>query len=824
MSNKTIGKYEILETLGQGGFGTVYRVMDTTLKVERALKILHPKYQLDPSFIEQFHQVAQIAARLEHAHIVPIYEMNQIGEHVFICMKYMPGGSLKGLLEKNGKLKFEEAFEITRQIVEALEYAAKLPEKLVHSDINPNNILFEKDGTARLSDFGFMKALSEVDSLSMNLSSSIVGNPSYTAPEIWDKEESRLSSDVYSLACVFYEMITGEILFDGSMSEVIKKHLIEGAELPEKWDEDIPEEITNLFKKALVREPEERIQSVGEFVLELEKLQKKRETNSGEETNKDVITIGKYEIIDTIGQSDYSTVYRVKDKNMNVEYALKVLNPVLMTDPNFFERFRKEALNMSRLEHPNIVPVYEIDQIGEHIYIAMKYMPGGSLSDVIAKKKTLPFQEALEITKQITAALEYGYQQAEQLVHRDIKPANILFEKDGRARLSDFGFAKLMTEGDSLSLSRSGGIVGTPAYISPEVWDGKQASQATDVYSLACTFYEMITGEILFEGSTSQVISKHVVGEPIFPDKWAEDVPEGIEEILRKALAKDIKDRYVEAKGFIECLERLSEKEKPKTPSVIKLKKEIIDEHGVPMVLISEGSFMMGNKDGNNNEKPVHDVWLEMYYFDIFQVTNESYAQFLSEKGNQREDDRLWFTEESKYVKIHKVKGKWQADYGYENYPVIEVTWYGASAYCEWRGGRLPTEAEWEKAARGGLSGRKYPWGNEEPICSKGAKNGANFRECNENGVIRIGSYAANGYGLFDMAGNVWEWIADWYASDYFGKSINKNPKGPKTGELRVLRGGSWVNGSYRLRVSDRFWFIPNLTHYHYGFRCARKA
>jgi eukaryotic-like serine/threonine-protein kinase len=820
MSNKTIGKFEILETLGQGGYGTVYRVMDTTLKVERALKILHPKYQLDPSFTERFHQVAQIAARLEHAHIVPIYEMNQIGEHVFICMKYLAGGSLKERIEKNEKLNFEEAVEITRQIAEGLDYAYKMPEHLVHNDINPNNILFEKDGAVRLSDFGFMKALSEVDSLSMNLSGGIVGNPAYTAPEIWDKKESASTSDVYSLACVFFEMITGDVLFDGRMSEVIKKHLIDGAQLPDQWGQDIPAEINTVLEKALARDPEERIQSVDEFIQELEKLPKPKSKKGGEKPRKEVITIGKYEILETLGQGGYGTVYRVRDSILNVERALKVLHSVLMSDPTFIERFRNEAQITARLDHPNIVPVYEMDQIGEHIYIAMKYMEGGSLSDVIAKKKTLPFQEALEITRQIAAALEYGYTQADNLVHRDIKPANILFEKDGRARLSDFGFAKLLAEGDSLSLSRSGGIVGTPAYIAPEIWDGKQASPATDVYSLACTFYEMITGEILFDGNTSQVIKKHVIDGPKFPERWKQGVPEGIGEVLEKALAREANQRYALSIEFLEELESLTKKEKPKAPPVIKIPEKKVDKHGIPMVLIPAGSFMMGSNDGRQDEKPVHEVWLDDYYMDIYPVTNESYEKFLNDRSNQIEGDLLWFDEDSEDTKIKQRGGVWKVVQGYKDHPVVNVTWYGAQAYCIWRGGRLPTEAEWEKSARGRLEDKKYPWGNEKPSCEKMAKNGAQYRSCNGK-TVAIGSFAANGYGLYDMAGNVWEWVADWYDSGFYRKSESKNPTGTNSGIYRVLRGGSWYGYPYELRVANRYGNNPGFASYVYGFRCA---
>jgi formylglycine-generating enzyme required for sulfatase activity len=156
------------------------------------------------------------------------------------------------------------------------------------------------------------------------------------------------------------------------------------------------------------------------------------------------------------------------------------------------------------------------------------------------------------------------------------------------------------------------------------------------------------------------------------------------------------------------------------------------------------------------------------------------------------------------------------------------VDWNQAQAYCAWIGGRLPTEAEWEFAARGGLEGKQYPWGDAfdgslANFCDTNCEYSHADKSVNDGyaETAPVGSYMSNGYGLYDMAGNVWEWVSDWYGSGYYGVSPVSNPTGPETGEYRVLRGGSWLFNAYYLRVAYRFYNDPSLRNDHIGFRCA---
>jgi formylglycine-generating enzyme required for sulfatase activity len=161
---------------------------------------------------------------------------------------------------------------------------------------------------------------------------------------------------------------------------------------------------------------------------------------------------------------------------------------------------------------------------------------------------------------------------------------------------------------------------------------------------------------------------------------------------------------------------------------------------------------------------------------------------------------------------------EWVVIDGYENHPVTQVNWYGARAYCDWAERRLPTEAEWEHAARGdGGSRSLYPWGESTPTCQL-----ANFNEClGGTREVGIGSNGVGPYGLQDMTGNVWEWVADWYQSDYYSVSLLENPTGPSSGTNRVLRGGSWHSSIPFLHTSFRHSLDPLATNFNHGFRCA---
>ncbi len=228
------------------------------------------------------------------------------------------------------------------------------------------------------------------------------------------------------------------------------------------------------------------------------------------------------------------------------------------------------------------------------------------------------------------------------------------------------------------------------------------------------------------------------------------------------------------------------------------------------MSRIPEGCFDMGDvlSEGDFDELPVHKVCLKGFLMDACEVTNGAYQKCVEAGRCDAPTQTSSFTRPSYY-----------GDPAYDNYPVIHVTWHDSVNFCTWVGKRLPTEAEWEYAARGGLTGNRYSWGDE---LAGSYANYWNSGDEEDNDTTLVGSYPPNGYGLYDMIGNVYEWVSDRYDSDYYALSSEYDPAGPETGSFRVVRGGSWTSDAGALRVSNRVSYYGQFHSYSVGFRCAK--
>jgi formylglycine-generating enzyme len=227
------------------------------------------------------------------------------------------------------------------------------------------------------------------------------------------------------------------------------------------------------------------------------------------------------------------------------------------------------------------------------------------------------------------------------------------------------------------------------------------------------------------------------------------------------------------------------------------------EDNSIRLCSIPAGYFHMGCDEGRDDEKPVHRVWVDGFQLAAFQTTNAQYARFLESKG-------------------HAPPSLWNdPDFNHPEQPVVAVSWFEAAAYCDWLSDlqkkkfRLPTEAEWERAARGGVEGEMYPWGNCQP------ENLPDYANRWKSGPEQVGLQAPNAYGLFNMGDNVHEWCADWYDASYYFVSPERNPQGPPSSSRRASRGGSWRHHIKVTRTAARSSIPPQLKYADYGFRVA---
>jgi formylglycine-generating enzyme required for sulfatase activity len=286
---------------------------------------------------------------------------------------------------------------------------------------------------------------------------------------------------------------------------------------------------------------------------------------------------------------------------------------------------------------------------------------------------------------------------------------------------------------------------------------------------------------------------KHAINEPNAPPKKLSEAKDTLDIAIKLGLDDEQQAFYQQV------LVKLQQRHTQSYEKQVSAKQQ-----NWSMALVPAGEFMMGSATGNAHEQPVHKVYVDAFFIDIHLLSVAQYARYLED--TQHEEPPEWNI-------MNRPQNR--------NRPVANVDWADAAAYCAWAGKRLPTEAEWEKAARG-TDGRIYPWGNEPPTglyANSGKEVWSNHATLTPVGTFEAGK---SPYGIYDMAGNVWEWVGDWFDQDYYKASPSQNPTGPPRGESKVIRGGSWGSGPKSLRSAVRETHVTSFRGFGTGFRCAK--
>src|SRR5262245_41553409 len=290
---------------------------------------------------------------------------------------------------------------------------------------------------------------------------------------------------------------------------------------------------------------------------------------SGKSGGQQQVQLGSYRIMERIGAGGMGTVYRAVHVELDREVALKVLPPEMNSNPTMVARFKREAKAAAQLHHENIVQIYDVKEDRGRNFLALEFVRGKDLSDLIAANKQLSIKQSIGILKQAARALDHAFQKG--IVHRDIKPSNFLITQDGKVKLCDMGLALRVDAADESKVTRDGTTVGTVDYMSPEqARDSRLADTRSDIYSLGCTLYQMLTGRVPFEeGSMAEKLFKHNQDPIPDPLQFNPEIPDQVLYILNRMVEKKPEDRYQTPKELLADLEQL-DLDEPKLAASIK--------------------------------------------------------------------------------------------------------------------------------------------------------------------------------------------------------------------------------------------------------------
>jgi serine/threonine protein kinase len=525
---------------GEGGMGIVYRAWNLRLKRVEAVKVIAEEFVRDKSFRERFERETEIAANIDHPHVVTLYDSGEgPGGELFIAMRYVEGTTLERLIRQRGRLDPGLAARLILQIADALDAAHG--QGLVHRDVKPANILIagsEGGYHAFLTDFGLAKRVSSQSALTgVGL---MVGTVDYMAPEQADARPVDLRADVYALGATLFMALTGEVPYprQGQIARLVAK-LSEPPPIPSQVVPGIPSEFDEVIARAMAENPAQRFASAGELgqaalyaAGERTPLSaRRRGARSGAPAP---ITVGavvddRYRIDAEAGSGGMAVVYRATHLKLRKTVALKVMSPSLADDPEFQRRFEDEARSASEIDHDHVIPVYDFGEDEHGLYIVMRYVDE-NLRDLLRERGPLEPMRAVQVIEQVASALDAAH--ARGLLHRDVKPANILVdESTSRIFLADFGLVRLAREdGDVLTQSK---VLGTDLYMAPERRH-REETKLGDIYSLGVVLWEMLAGP-----------GSHLPGRSAQADDA--EVPDGLRAVVERSVHERPRERFQSA-------------------------------------------------------------------------------------------------------------------------------------------------------------------------------------------------------------------------------------------------------------------------------------
>lgn len=777
---RTIGKYEIISVLGQGGMGKVYKALDPIIERYVAIKMLsQSQFNQADMGKERFFREAKAIGQLHHPNIITIHDAAEHEGVPYLVVEYLDGADLDELLEKNQLPKTDTLLSIMITICNVLEYAHS--KGIIHRDLKPANIFYTRDGQVKLMDFGIAK----LQDSKLTHAGMIIGTLYYMSPEQINAQPLDGRADIFSLGICMFELFSQYKPYEGeTINHLIRNIVMEKPRQFDPVDTEIPALLADVIAKAMAREKENRYQSAGELALDLTKVKnlynqktKKIKTPVHSSLNYDGSTL------ETRTTSDDLTPI------LKISKPTEKLGPVAdLPLPETDARDTPSAQDQTHGKRRFLLPLFIVMSaiIGYGLFLFYSPKNQGDI---------LPNSTGQQQTPQQTTT-------SDRVDDNAPTPSQIQLKEDGGS-----------TDENSLA----------------KVWEDTLKLNTIADYESFITVHQNNPSASDFVIEAREKIASLKSQE----EKARKDLKKKKDEILEKWDQTNSINSIPAFQTFVETYknEPLAQSQLTEAHKKISLLREKLSSELMQKILkapqmaeIKGNTFTMGDLFGDGDaDEARHSVTVGDFAISLYEVTFAEYDHYCEKNGVVKPDD---------------------VGFGRKLHPVINVSWFDAVRFCNWlsnqngltpcysindtnvscnfqaTGYRLPTEAEWEFAAR--EAGKNVKFGHGRQNVDKNQLNYNNNKPGSSNsGTVIIGSTTPNNLGLYDMSGNTWEWCWDFYR-EYSPESGN-NPAGPPEGSEKVIRGGSWKNISTAfLRTTNRSASPPDIKGDDIGFRLVR--